>query len=326
MRYNFFKVYAVSLFYTVTITFGGVILASKKIMSERSMTVATSNELIQKKQFLLKAQEHKILLYLVSKLKPDDVSFQEITVNTAELCDCLGISYNGKNEKDMKDAIKYLSDTSYWVDFGDKQQLCRWLAKVVFFPRSATFSCRFDEDLMPYLLQLNKRYVSYELVNVLAMQSQYSIRVYQLLKSYCELGKWTFQVKDLREHLGIAKCYATYKEFRRNVLDKALKEINNFTDITVAYTPIRKNGAYTEIQFYITDHLLRDNDFSRRKLNRDIALGEASGDVVEMGQVSVAEVEKANIRKRRAKEQQEMERRFLSPSFEMDPDSAPPIF
>lgn len=47
------------------------------------------------------------------------------------------------------------------------------------------------------------------------------------------------------------KSYSNFKDFRRYVLEKAQKEINELTDISVYYEPITKGRKTIKVKFTI---------------------------------------------------------------------------
>ena len=63
----------------------------------RERLVVKKNELIQKTRYALNSNEQKILLYVISKIKPDDKELYEYDFGLQEICDVLGITQNGKN-------------------------------------------------------------------------------------------------------------------------------------------------------------------------------------------------------------------------------------
>lgn len=91
------------------------------------------------------------------------------------------------------------------------------------------------------------------------MRSKYAIRLYEILKSYAYIGEYTTTIADLREDLQIAG-YTTYKDIRRRVLDPAVEEINEITDIFADPKPIKTGHAITAIRFDILtkEHILGD--------------------------------------------------------------------
>ena len=95
-------------------------------------------------------------------------------------------------------------------------------------------------------------YVRYQLKNIISLKSQYSVRLYPKLKDR-PFG-WTVSVKELREMLdAMAPSYDAFKDFNKHVLQKAIKEINDITDITVSTEFIRKGRSVNSIKFHIED-------------------------------------------------------------------------
>ena len=84
------------------------------------------------------------------------------------------------------------------------------------------------------------------------MKSKYSIRLYELFKSYYNLRYFEISVDELKKMLNVENKYTDYKNFRVNVIDKSIEEINSTTDLQVSYTPIRNNRVITHLYFSIT--------------------------------------------------------------------------
>jgi plasmid replication initiation protein len=82
------------------------------------------------------------------------------------------------------------------------------------------------------------------------MKSKYSIRLYELLKSYENLAECTFEFEVLKKML-FAEKYGLYKDFRVKVLDIAIRETNDFSDIYVEYRTEKKGKKVDRIKFII---------------------------------------------------------------------------
>ena len=110
-----------------------------------------------------------------------------------------------------------------------------------------------NHKLKPVFFQLAEtRYVRYRLKNIISLKGQYSVRLYPKLKDR-PFG-WTISVKELREMLGATKAsYDVFKDFNKHVLQKAVKEINEITDITVTTEYIRKGRSVESIKFNVVE-------------------------------------------------------------------------
>ena len=218
----------------------------------RSHTVVKANELIQKSRFELSSQEQKVILCLISKIKPNDKEFQEYEFEINEFCKLCGIeTNNGKNYKNIKDTIKKLSDKSLWITLdAGTEVLLRWVNTAKIDKRSGVIKLGLHEIMKPYLLELKARFTQYELINTLTMRSQYSIRLYELLKSHEYKGKWLVEIDKLKRLLS-AENYKLYANFKQKVLGIAMREINDLSDIDVEYEALKVGRKFTEIEFKI---------------------------------------------------------------------------
>ena len=63
----------------------------RKYQAVRNYKIIKSNELIQKSKYELSAQEQKIIMYLISKVKPDDEAFITMDFDIIEFCCVCGI-------------------------------------------------------------------------------------------------------------------------------------------------------------------------------------------------------------------------------------------
>ena len=214
-----------------------------KLQEIREYKVVKANELIQRSRYNLSTQEQKIILYLITKIRPDDSALMLYEFKVKEFCEICGIDQkSGKNYHSLKATIKRLADKSLWTTIDEKgtETLIRWIERPYVNANSGTIKIKLDELMRPYLLQLKERFTQYCLYYTLAMRSQYSVRLYEILKSYENIGGWTFEVDDLKRKL-FAETYDRYPDFKRKVIDIAIREINDFGDIFVTYT-VKKQG------------------------------------------------------------------------------------
>lgn len=221
-----------------------------QLAQERDYRVVKANEIIQKARFDLSLVEQKTFCYAVSKIKPSDIPGTEYTFAINEYCDVCGIKRNsGRTMGEVKDALKRLRDRSFYLVEPDGAYcLIGWLAKVQISPKSGKIRIKFDEDMQKYLMGLYDNYTQYSLLCVLPMRSSYSVRLYELLKSYSGLKqRQEFDIDDLKAR--IAAPYDRFPDFRRYALEKAVKEINEFTDIEVSWEPIRRGRKVVKVCF-----------------------------------------------------------------------------
>lgn len=114
----------------------------------------------------------------------------------------------------------------------------------------------YDEDTKQYLVKIrcndmldkaffslsDSGYIKYRLRYTVNMKSQYSIQLYSMLRDMQHIeGGWDIKVQKLREQLGIAEgLYSDIRDFRKGVLDRAIREINDVSDLRVTMTPLKQ--------------------------------------------------------------------------------------
>jgi len=218
----------------------------------REYKVVKHNNLIQKSRYELSAQEQKIVLYLITKIKPDDNELDLYEFNIKEFCEVCGIdATSGGNYFLLKEIIFKLATKIVCVTLDNGYEtLVRWIERPYINRRSGAIKIKLDELMRPYLLQLQKHFTAYNLYYTLAMKSKYSIRIYEILKSYENLSEYTFEIDALKKML-CAEKYEMYKDFRVKVLDIAVKEINDYGDISVTYSVTKKGKKIDKIKFKI---------------------------------------------------------------------------
>jgi len=219
---------------------------------KREFLVVKRNDLIQKSRHQLTVQEQKIILYLVSCIKPDDKDFMEHTFSIPEFCRVCGINYdNGGNYVWIKKTVKKLCDRSTWITMEDgSETLFRWLDDVTISPDSTTIKMTLGKHLKPFLLKLKKNFTQFNLNFVLLMKSQYSIRLYELLKSHAIKRRVTLDADDLKRLLD-AQTYKSNYDFKRRVIEPAIEEINELSDIIISHRYIMSGRTFSEVEFFI---------------------------------------------------------------------------
>lgn len=120
---------------------------------------------------------------------------------------------------------------------------CRWIDKIGYENQSGTVYIRFTQDIVPLITRLEENFTRYELQQVARLTSSYAIRLYELLSQWRSVGKTPLiELAIFRQQLGVETGqYKTMSNFKKHVLDFALKQVNDLTDIQAKYEQ-HKNG------------------------------------------------------------------------------------
>lgn len=223
-----------------------------EISVQREYKVVKANEIIQKARYDLNITELKALSYVFSKIKPTDKEFSEYTFSIKDYCQVCGIDYkNGGNYEYIKETLKGLRDKSFWIqEENGSETTVGWLGKVRINKGSGKVTIHLDEDMQKYVVGLFDNYTQYELLSTLPMKSAYSFRIYEILKSYAYQKGHVFEVEELKAVLS-AEHYKNFKDFRKKVIEVAVKEINRFTDIEIMWEPVTRGKKVVQIKFDI---------------------------------------------------------------------------
>lgn len=227
-------------------------------VKEISYTVAIANEIIQKRRYELTKTQQKAVLYMISKIKPDDDGMTEYEFSIKRFCEVCNLNKRtGTYKQYLLDMLIGLSREPLVFKTERKSTLItHWFSSAeIDDENNDIVRITFANKLIPYLFALKEKnnYTMFFLENILPMKSDFGIRLYEYLKSvqYKE-RKHTMSLDELRERVGCEGKYKQYSEVRINILEPAMKDINLYTDIKVSYEAFKIGNKYTHIQFTIT--------------------------------------------------------------------------
>jgi len=225
-------------------------LGEKKL--NENYLVTQSNKLIDARHDVpLTAREQKIVLTMVSMIQPSDEDFKKYQISIKDFSAMLGLTGHVKYEE-IKEIAQRLQRKSVFIAEEDGFVVTNWVASQRYKKGEGIIELAFSPELKPYLLQLKNQYTSYKLSNILSLKSTYSIRLYELSKKWQHLGKWTCPVEDLKVYLGATKStFDRYNLFKVRVLELAINELNEKTDVNLSFIEKRKGRKVDKIEFEI---------------------------------------------------------------------------
>ena len=227
----------------------------------REYLVVKHNAIIQKNKYQvaknagnsLSLLEQKVLLYVISRIKPDDTELKEQIFDIAEFCRVCGIQPGGENYPYLKEVIAKLKGRVMWLVAEDSETTVSWIDKATIYKKSGKVKIRLDEDLKPYLLMLSKNYTAFPLHNIIKMKTKYGIMLYELLKSVANLGKYIeFSVEEIKAPLDCSN-YDNFANFKKRGLLPALVDVNTYTELRVEVDYKKTGRSNTHLLFTITN-------------------------------------------------------------------------
>ena len=213
--------------------------------------VRKSNDLIQNAMYSLTLSQQKLMLHIFAMIKPSDTELPRYEMSIYEFLKLCGVDpHNGSMYKQVKKNIEDIANAKVqWIRLAGTQKITmfRWLSSATIDEGTGKIVLTLDQSLKPHLIQLKEFYTTMNITYTLPMKSQYSIKIYELCKSYqnlyLEMKKkgepLVWSIETLKKQVD---CNASnWAHVRRTVLDKAKSEINGKTDILFDYAVYEKD-------------------------------------------------------------------------------------
>lgn len=126
----------------------------------------------------------------------------------------------------------------------------RWVEKIGYIDGLGCVELVFSSDVIPLITRLEERYTEYELKQIGKLQSSYAIRLYELIIQWRSIGKTPLiYLNDFKRTLGLNSEYPRIESFKRKILDIAVKQINEHTDIVTSYEQVKAGRVITGFTF-----------------------------------------------------------------------------
>jgi len=219
---------------------------------QEKQPVIQSNPLVNA-QYKLDLIEQKVLRFVISMIRPDDEKLEKryYRIEVKDLEEYLGWEKGGEIFDYIKKVADKLKSTTIKVIKPTTTIVTSWIASYEYPRNKGWIEFEISSKLESELLKLKSQFTQYYLKNISKLKSQYSIRLYELLKQYLPFGKREIEIEDLKVMLGIGKGeYKLFADFKKRVIEKAVKEITTKTDIEFKIKHIKEARKVVAILFY----------------------------------------------------------------------------
>lgn len=213
--------------------------------------------------FNLSLVEQRIMLLAIVEAReiPDLTPETPVVVSTKSYIDEYKVAHQTAYST-IWEACKTLRRREFtYIDrFKGEQALTvsGWVGKVTYVRSKGIVVLYLSSDVISMISRLEEQFTRYHLAEVSGFKSKYSIRVYELVIKWLAIGATErYSIPDLRAKLGVEPDeYKTMSLLKTNVIDKAIKEINSKTDITISYNQFKTGREISEIQFTIKSKII----------------------------------------------------------------------
>lgn len=251
----------------------------RRQMSKDSRLVVKDNSLIDASFNLTLVEQRLMLLAIVEareldKLSPDT----PIEVKAIAYRDQYKIDESNAYSQ-LADATKQLFNRQFSYIDQYKGEDCitvaRWVNRASYLNDNGTVVLYMSSEVISMISRLEANFTQYLLEQVSEFKSKYSIRLYELLIKYRDIGNSKkYAIDELKNLLGLESTeYKTMSLFKVNVLDKAVKEINEKTDIQIKYEQFKEGRTISHILFKLSKKKEKKQKASRDQSTADLFTG-----------------------------------------------------
>ena len=201
--------------------------------------------------------QQDLMFFMISKLKLDNHDSYSLSI--MELSRLTGKKYNAaylhKATADMGSRVlEVLTEKSY-------EQI--WMfQRVKYHLGQGIIEFDLTKHILPYLFDLKDNFTSFELAAALRLTSKYAKRIYPLCSQWKDLGETKkYDLQDFKRMLGLIDGKGNEKmkqliDLRTNVLDVAVRQINEHTELRINYKLEKVGRSYKNIVFTVKPQAL----------------------------------------------------------------------
>ena len=127
----------------------------------------------------------------------------------------------------------------------------RWVSQIAYIDETATVEVIFAPAVVPLITRLEEQFTQYDIEQISGLSSAYAVRMYELLICWRTTGKTPIiELGEFRKRIGVLDTeYQRIERLKHSVLELALKQINEHTDITASYEQHKKGRVITGFSF-----------------------------------------------------------------------------
>ena len=130
----------------------------------------------------------------------------------------------------------------------------RWVSEVAYIDNEAVVRLIFAPAIVPLITKLEEQFTKYEIQQISNLTSAYAVRLYEILIAWRSTRKTPLiTMHDFRKKIGVLDTeYKRMYDFKKYVLNIALKQVNEHTDIIVKVEQHKTGRSISGFSFSFT--------------------------------------------------------------------------
>lgn len=260
------------------------------MVDSKKNLITQGNKLIEAAYKIQPVNEHRLIRMLMSYIHPDDEDFKTYSISIKDYIELFELSSMGGNWYELiKESARNLAKREIVILSYDEKgnevstEIFHWFSYVKIIKKSGVIELRFDKVLKPYLLGLKNHFTQYPIKNIIHLRNSHSIKLYEMLKSNqfkqdkSGYFKVTFDTDELRAKLGFynSEMYPLFADFRKRIIEQAVKEINSNDDFLVSQIDYPRTGnKITHIVFHCQKAVQQKIQFEETPILKEVKKSE----------------------------------------------------
>ena len=220
--------------------------------------VVKDNALINASYNLELTEQRLIMLAIINARESGQgiTADSKLEIHASDYAKLFNVSADA-SYKALKEAVNNLFNRqfSYTAEYKRTGKIgivrSRWVSRIFYVDDLALLEITFAPDVVPLITRLEEHFTKYEAKQVAHLTSKYATRLYEILISWREVGKTPiFELQQLRKNLGVEDDeYQRMHHFKSRVLETAITQINEHTDIKATYEQHKQGRTITGFSF-----------------------------------------------------------------------------
>ena len=220
--------------------------------------IVKDNALIEASHKLSESEQRLVLLAILKGREfcdsIEELKDKELIIHAEDYMKAFGVERQSAYES-LKKAVLGLFEAKWGYRFVNSKGNIevayeRFTQSAKYVENEATVKFMFANSIIPMLVELERNFTSYEIEQVANLQSRYAMRLYECLIRFKASKLLNITLDELRFRFGLLDTeYKVMSDFKKRVLDMAVKDINDNTDITVSYDQHKQGRTITSFTF-----------------------------------------------------------------------------
>jgi len=234
-----------------------------EISDNKNNIVKKHNDIIEAKGRLSETAQ-KMLAMLIAMIQVDDTELERYALHIETYKKEIGAT-NNEISFYVKQAEELMKNP-----FRIGKALYNWCSKVDYGSLEGYIIFDIHKDLKPYFLQMKNNFTTYNIVNVMKLKGDYTLRLYEIFimkySKYIHYNSrsksYTFEIKidELRSIINIPKSYR-YNNIKVQILEVAKKQFKEKTDIQFDYKEQKIGRRVDRLIITVRENNKGSNDF-----------------------------------------------------------------